>query len=333
MERTPYPKLEYERQLVLHNPGRSQADDSKHERFYEQFIADQKIPAEHIFEKPREVGALQDLLGSRLHEGDVVHLFSGDGGYNDYVTAQCGDDVPEVIRQVPVHLMGGGNGNDAVRGFVKRSDRGHPSILLDNSWVATYNPIRCVVENLDDNRQAYYAASYIGFNVTGEAMAIIDSQTHRSDPQRAEAGRAKTRWIDSKAVIYALRHGQEFKAENDDEVRKYYERLFANGSKMAGIGSLPVRFSEPRLYEIDIKDKGVATVAANLGALAAHSLLRTRLIRPRGQYVAGPVSFRIPESIAWQRDGNPDRLLAGSRVTISRATDYVLHVVSNRKRP
>jgi hypothetical protein len=321
-----YSELEYERNVVFRNPTSSRAHHADHQDFFDTFVEQQGIPDEHIFPTSADWHETQALLTETLRPGDLVTIFGGDGTYNDHIQAQCDDDTPELVRQTPVLLMGGGNGNDAARAFNKSTYRHSAARLLDQAKVIEFNPIRCQVE-LAGEVDIYYAASYLGFNATGTAAAEIDARTHRERPERKYASDNELLLIDGQAILRALWRCHEFKVDNGTEIRAYFERTFGNGPYMSKVGHLPVSYSEDRLYEVDIREKRLAAIIPAIGAM----IVPTRLIKPAGQYFSEPVSFSVLDDVAWQRDGSPDQLVAGSQVTVSRATNRRLHVVSTRK--
>jgi hypothetical protein len=321
-----YSELEYERNLVFKNPASSRAHHADHQDFFNTYVEQQGIPDEHILPTSADWRVTQALLIETLRPGDLVTIFGGDGTYNDHVQAQCDGNTPELLRQTPVLLMGGGNGNDAARAFNESKYRHSPARLLDQAKVIEFSPIRCEVARAGEV-DTYYAASYLGINATGTAAAEIDARTHRERPDRKYASDNELLLIDGQAIVRALWRSREFKVADGNGIRAYFERTFGNGPYMSKVGHLPIAYSEDRLYEVDIRAKRLATIIPAIGAM----LVPTRFVKPTGQYVTEPVAFTVLDDVAWQRDGNPDQLVSGSQVTVSRATDRRLHVVSTRK--
>lgn len=259
----------------------------------------------------RLIAMLEKRVSSDHHRKNLwIVLATGDGTIRD--VAEALQFAKEPIRTIPVLPLAAGNGNDLSSMAHSLKGKYAPGLLLDRAHMQPVYPLECHVSYDDGTEATKIGVGYITFGATAHAARSIDKDRGYGKLKRLV--REKT------IAVQALLHAGHFEIEEDGEKQMVFERIFANGNRMAKHFRLPGKLEHESFHDIKIADGSFVPLAINAGRLACGLL--------RGQSIAGDktVAFTALSPTMMQLDGEAFDLQAGAHIAISSA-QYPLHVV------
>lgn len=201
-------------------------------------------------------------LEETARDGDLIINGGGDGTMNmitNAVARSCGSLAQ---KQVAITSAGGGNGNDFYFSTLDKIRPVHEH--LKRGKYKTFNPLEVLVER-DGEELSYYAACYSGMGLTGDGALGFTATKHRT--RRFYKNNIIRLGYEAQLLTNTVLASQPFVIEQHGRTARMTEISAVNGPRMAKMGRLPVRLTEPEFYAIALRESKPAAFMA-LGALA-----------------------------------------------------------------
>lgn len=269
---------------------------------------------------------LLDLLQERVNPNDPdsknlwIVLATGDGTIRDVAEAlQYADDA---IRNLPVLPLAAGNGNDFTSMAHSLVGKYAPGTIMKRAHLQPIYPLRCTVQYDGQEPTQRVGLGYITFGATAHAAEKIDKNMPRSEDAR------------TKNILYKLHHiarekslatrsiltTNMFEIEEGGKRRQIFDRIFANGNRMAKHFRLPGKLEHNTFHDIQISTGTFWATALNAGRLACGLL--------KGEEIEGgkEVAFTTRSRTMMQLDGEAFELEPDAHITVTTAT-HPLNIV------
>ena len=231
---------------------------------------------------------------------------SGDGFLNAVADRFLHDSTPPEVRAVPILPIAGGNGNDVssmVHGYIGKH---RPAWRFHKAFTSSVHPleIQLARDNAVVHRKGLGYIS-IGNMISPAAKAISNDRGHGMLTQKV-----REKILASREVLAAT----PFRMTENGEKSEIYERIFANGPRMAKYLHWPVALRESRFLDVAIHD-------ARLTRLIPYSA-RIMLGQVAGREVTAQdsVTFQVNSETMLEVDGEAFAVAADTDVTVRRSS-------------
>jgi diacylglycerol kinase family enzyme len=269
---------------------------------------------------------LLDLLQERTDPNDPdaknlwIVLATGDGTIRDVAEAlQYADDA---IRNLPVLPLAAGNGNDFTSMAHSLVGKYAPGTIMKRAHLQPVYPLRCTVEYDSQEPERRIGLGYITFGATAHAAEKIDKNMSRGEDARSKNILHKLHHIarEKSLATRSILTTNMFEIEENGTRRQMFDRIFANGNRMAKHFRLPGKLEHNTFHDIQINTDTFWATALNAGKLACGLM--------KGEEIEGgkEVTFTTRSHTMMQLDGEAFELQPDARITVTTA-EYPLNIV------
>lgn len=262
--------------------------------------------------------SIKDLLIARktwLGTKTLLCIAGGDGTINTVIEALLKEESLKKVRRTPILPLWGGNGNDLAVMLNGLALTTSVSKIFSDGKVKAIYPLECIVEH-DAATVTYLAANYISFGASAYTAKRLNESSHRNSWLHHFPGGRYIKEI--MTTMKAFFESPTFSILESGRVRPTYERIYANGSRIARINSLPVKLTDEAFYHIRLETRHPLTFFRHL-----LDVLTRRRTTPKSRKASFTVAT-LP--IFAQFDGEAVSIPQGAKITIrfSRRPFYAL---------
>lgn len=244
-------------------------------------------------------------IDKRFKEGDVLALFTGDGGFHDVVNGIHLFASQPGLKKARLLVLDGGFANDGALQLNSRRALSRPSTILDRGKTIDFSPQAWRFDT-DAGSEVRLANLYGTIGRSALVAAAVSKARNR-----AEAGDS---WLKKFLITrQAAQEAAPFKLETPgrEGPHETYDFGMANGSRMAGFGgAFPVRLEESDSYHFELNSPGYLVSGVKLAAGMI-----------KGERVSAPYTLRLPYGGAVQLDGEAAVFADETAITISRSRE------------
>lgn len=269
---------------------------------------------------------LLDLLQERVNPNNPdsknlwIVLATGDGTIRDVAEAlQHADDA---IRSVPILPLAAGNGNDFTSMAHSLVGKYAPGTSMRRAHLQSIYPLCCTIEYDGQEPEQRIGLGYITFGATAHAAEKIDKNMPRGEENRPRNIFHKLHHIarEKSVATRSILTADMFEIEEDGTRRQMFDRIFANGNRMAKHFRLPGRLEHNTFHDIQIQTDAFWATALNAGKLLCGLL--------KGEEIEGgkEVAFTTLSPTMMQLDGESFDLEPQAYITITTA-EHPLNIV------
>lgn len=269
---------------------------------------------------------LLDLLQERVNPNDPasknlwIVLATGDGTIRDVAEAlQHADDA---IRNVPILPLAAGSGNDFTSMAHSLVGKYAPGTIMRRAHLQPIYPLRCTVEYDGQEPEQRIGLGYITFGATAHAAENIDKNVPRGEDNRPKNILHKLHHIarEKSVATRSILTTDMFEIEENGTRRQMFDRIFANGNRMAKHFRLPGKLEQNKFHDIQIDTDAFWATAANAGKLLCGLL--------KGEEIEGgkEVTFTTRSHTMMQLDGEAFELAPNAHITVTTA-EHPLNIV------
>lgn len=302
-----YSPLDLERLVVAVNPVATNA--GKWEQYADDFGNIPKFRRRHVITTEPKAEDTVDKLANELQDGDLLYVWSGDGGTNDVIQYLGQADAPAV------GLMASEAGD--ARNFRKATIHniwdGRPSEALRRGEFAAAYPMRLIVEGPESYTDLALTVAGIGAMAAG--AYLLDAPEHRNHPLRQNP---HTRLLYQKYLaLKTLPHIHELQlSDAHEQPMTAAEVMAVNAPDIAKEFKFDTQIDAPDFLVGIIRSAGTYHLIKAINKMR-HGKLPVRRISNNAE----SVSFQLTDVAANQQayihvDGKARLLAPGSRVTI-----------------
>jgi phosphatidylglycerophosphate synthase/diacylglycerol kinase family enzyme len=260
---------------------------------------------------------LFEQFADKLGPDTLVCIAAGDGTANLIIeTLLISGNLPPQARHSPVLPLWGGNANDLAFMLNGKVTPAHLKDVFSSGRLVPIYPLECVMRLKHRGRQVRLAACYASFGASAYAAQRLNEPLHRRSWLHAIPGGRSLQELATVARAFA--EALPFTITENGTARPVYERIFANGSRIARLETMPGRLTEGGFYRVTIENKQLSLVALRLFHLISKRWPHKSFSRP--------ARFTTHEAIWAQFDGEAIHVPAETKVTIrlSREPFYAL---------
>ncbi|HET9174334.1 MAG TPA: hypothetical protein VFN56_03570 [Candidatus Saccharimonadales bacterium] len=171
-----YRPLDLERLVVLVNPVTTNAN--MWQQHVDDFAEIPKFRKPHIITTEQKTEDTVDKMAHDVREGDLIYVWSGDGGTNDAIQFVGSREAPNV----GVMASEAGDARNFRKATIDDVWDGRPSEVLKHGRFTSVCPLRTRVEGRDNYTQL--ALTVVGIGAMATGAEILDEPKHRNHPLR-----------------------------------------------------------------------------------------------------------------------------------------------------
>jgi diacylglycerol kinase family enzyme len=295
---------------VLLNPKSTNASAAKERIVQLRRLYGDKVTVIETSKAGREV-TLKALRAraKRWTDRTLVCVAAGDGTVGmvvELLVATGKDGLNDVARQAVLLPIWGGNANDLAHMLGGSPEGKTIEGVLRDSEIVDIAPLAARVIKGKDVAH-YIAACYVTCGASGYTAQRINERQFRANA--ATYPGIFRRVYEFWHVGQLVRDAKPFHYRQGRRVRRAYELVIANGSRMAKLEGFPVRLRDRAFYVDRLSHK-------RLGAVLSKMVQLLRGGRRYGRQVR-PVAIEFLDSTWVQFDGEPTKLKAGTHMRVA----------------